>query len=503
MTSSREGDHLRVMFDHCVQLAVLLSPDGVILEANPAALRVVGASRSDVVGRHIQDTPWWRIVDDPERLAAVLREAAAGNPVRYEMAATDPTGRRVAFACSLVPVRAEDGTVSAIVAEARDVTDLQAIRSSLQASEARLQAAVGGTLDAIITIDEDQRIRMFNRGAETIFGYAAAEVLEQPLERLLPEAFRDVHRDHVEAFGASDDAARPMGERGEIAGRRKDGELFPAEASIAKADVDGRRQYTVVLRDITERRELERERERLADVERQARLDAEAATRARDEMLRVVSHDLRNPVTGVLMGAKMLRFQLEPDHPGREVLDGIEIAAERQGRLIRDLSDVANIEAGRLSIERKTVRVSTIVKAAARPFEEIARSRDVELATELSDELPMIAADPDRLVQALSNLLDNALKVTPAGGRVTLYARRDGDRVALFVTDTGPGVPQEERERIFERFWRGSAGKGAHGSGLGLAIARGIVLGHGGEIGVEDAPGGGSTFHVILPATDA
>lgn len=500
--SGASDARIRTIFANCLEFAGLLSAEGILLEANPASLSFIGKDRAEVVGRPLWETPWWTDERDRRRLREAIRRAAAGEPVRYEMELVGEGGNPAVFDFSLVPVRSDDGEVTTIVAEGREITGLWQARESLRDSEAKLSAIVEGTLDAIVAVDHQQRIILFNQGAERVFDYTPDEVLGERLDVLVPDSFREAHRGYVTKFGRSPEVARRMGERGEIVGRRKGGELFPAEASISKASVDDRLVYTVVLRDITERRKLERERARLADAEHTARLEAEAATRARDEMLRVVSHDLRNPLTGVVMGLKMLRFQLEPDHSGHEILEGIELAAERQGRLIRDLTDVVSIEAGRLSIERRPRHVAALLRAAIRPFEQVARARQITLEREVDEGLPPVSVDRDRIIQVLSNLLDNALRVSPPGGRVRVEAAAHGDRLRIIVRDTGPGIPEDERELVFERFWRGSAGGGSAGSGLGLAIARGIVESHGGEIGVDSEPGAGSTFHFSLPLAD-
>ncbi|MFW6084816.1 MAG: PAS domain-containing sensor histidine kinase [Gemmatimonadota bacterium] len=499
VTDAAAAEHVRAIFENCIQLAGLLSPEGIILEANPAALHFAGVKRADVLNRPLWESPWWTMVEDPNRLRSALQAAAEGEEVRYEIELRDRAGELFVFDLSLAPVIGPSDDVQAIVAEARDVTRLHRARDALRSSEATLAAILNGTLDAIVSIDEDQRIELFNRGAERIFGYDEDQVLGEKLDVLIPEHFRVAHRREVRKFGDGPDAARTMGERGEILGRRKSGELFPAEASISKASVEGRRVYTVVLRDTTERRKVEREQARLAAAEHEARLQAEAATRARDEMLRVVSHDLRNPVTGVLMGTKLLRYQLDADHPGLEVLDGIERAAERQRRLIRDLTDVANIEAGRLSVEPQPQQVGTLVRAAVRPFQPMAEARGIELDCEGLDDVPPVSADRDRIVQVMSNLLDNALEATSAGGRVEVSASLTNGSVRVVVRDTGHGLTEEEQERVFERFWRGSVAGARPGTGLGLAIARGIVESHGGQIGVESEPDAGSAFHFTLP----
>jgi signal transduction histidine kinase len=198
----------------------------------------------------------------------------------------------------------------------------------------------------------------------------------------------------------------------------------------------------------------------------------------------------------------MLRFELDADHPGLEILEGIELAAERQERLIRDLSDVASIEAGRLSVKRRPHGLSSLLRAAVRPFESVARVGGVELEWTDADGLPVVSVDRDRIVQALSNLLDNAIKLTPAGGTVRVEANADPEHVQVTVVDTGPGIPEDERDHVFERFWRGARSARA-GTGLGLAIARGIVESHGGEIWVESEFGAGSAFYFTIPLEGA
>lgn len=508
-SSAERSAAIRTIFEHAFHFAGLLSPKGILLETNPASLRFIRAGRDDVVGRPFWETAWWKedvgqTEADRERLRDAVRRAASGELVRYEVELRPPDGEEAVFDFSLKPVRDPERGVVAIVAEGREITVLARTREALGLSQAKLSAILAGALDAIISIDDEQRIRLFNEGAERIFGYAAEEVLGKPLGVLLPERFRDVHRDHVTDFGKSPVAARLMGERGEIVGRRKDGELFPAEASIAKVDVRGRRLYAAVLRDVTERREGERERARLLVREQEARRKAEAATRARDEMLRVVSHDLKNPVTGILMGTKMLRLRLETEEALEEILEGIEMAAERQSRLIRDLRDVGSIEAGVLSVEPRPHQVAALVGEAVRGVEPAAAERGIALRWEVPPELPPVLADRDRILQVLSNLLDNALKFTPEGGEVRVEAEAAAASIVIAVRDTGPGIPEEERDLVFERFWRGAGAenRGRGGTGLGLAIAKGIVERHGGEIRAESEPGRGSVFRFTLPRVE-
>jgi PAS domain S-box-containing protein len=540
-----------------------------------------------------------------------------------------------------------------------DLDASHALGEALRQSEARIAGLVSIAADAIITVDTDQRITLFNHGAEEIFGYSAAEMIGRPLSDLLPSRFHHAHAHHFVAFGSGPDAARRMGERREILGLRKNGEEFPADASILKLEVAGEMAYTVVLRDVTERRRVEEGQRFLADaggvltrtleyeavltavaqlpvprlgdvcvldiigeersrrivsvsgdaeVERRSRLIpvdapgpdsasaildvmrtktamlvsevdvswleahseteeildgarqvgarsmiivpllargdafgvmsilrltgaplfgpaelalaeqlatraayalenarlfqiARSATDARDDILGVVSHDLRNPVNAIGMCVRVLR-ESPPDEVNarRELVDAIGDAVDWMDRLIRDLLDVANLERGRLSVERHQEEVEPIVQSAISMFEHTARERNVLLEARVTPAGLRVDGDAARLVQVLSNLVANSLAHTERGGAVRVTIAPEGRMVRFEVSDTGSGIPAENLPHVFERHWRSSASAKRGGSGLGLAIARGIVQAHGGQIWVESEPGQGATFRFTVPA---
>jgi signal transduction histidine kinase len=227
---------------------------------------------------------------------------------------------------------------------------------------------------------------------------------------------------------------------------------------------------------------------------------ARRATRARDDMLGVVSHDLRNPIHTVFMSASFLLDLLPPD--GRKVehtqLAIIRRAAERANRLIQDLLDITHIESGRLSLAREEHSAASVAHEALEQAAMLAAERGIELARGEMDRGARVFADRDRVVQALGNLIGNALKFTPEGGRVTVSVRGEGDRVCISVADTGPGIAPEQVPHLFDRFWQANR-KDRRGVGLGLSIVKGIADAHGGEVRVDTAPGAGTTFTLVLP----
>jgi signal transduction histidine kinase len=227
---------------------------------------------------------------------------------------------------------------------------------------------------------------------------------------------------------------------------------------------------------------------------------ARQATRAREQMLGVVSHDLRNPLSAIAMCAKVLRDAPPEDEQERLALLGtIGDSTEWMNRLIQDLLDVAAIEAGRLSLARQSERPRSMITAALQMFEVEAAERSVELRADAPADLPTVLVDEGRVVQLLGNLLRNALKFSPDGSSITVAAVARDREVVFSVRDQGPGIAPEDEARVFERYWRTAAGARHRGAGLGLSIARGIVEAHGGRMWLESALGDGSTFYFSLP----
>jgi signal transduction histidine kinase len=238
------------------------------------------------------------------------------------------------------------------------------------------------------------------------------------------------------------------------------------------------------------------ERQELLARERAARASAEHAARARDEVLGIVSHDLRAPLSTITMCAHALR---EPHADCAELAEMIAQSADWSHRIIRDLLDVTAIEAGRLTIHPEPMSPGAVVDTVRSMFAPIAAGQGIELAAEPDTAPRWVDVDVDRLVQALGNLVANAIKFTPRGGRVTISAATGPDGTALFrVADTGPGIAPEHLPHLFDRFWQARETRRA-GAGLGLAIAKGIVEAHRGSIGVESAVGTGTAFTCVIP----
>ncbi|MFN6452223.1 MAG: response regulator [Nostoc sp. EfeVER01] len=356
----------------------------------------------------------------------------------------------------------------------------QRTQGELRFSQARFARILDIADDAIISINGFQSITLFNQGAEKIFGYSAQEVIGQGLDLLLPQRFFQAHRQHVVDFGQSPNVARRMGERREIYGRRKDGTEFPAEASISKIEMAEEIFYTVILRDITERKLIER---------------------MKDEFVSVVSHELRTPLTSIHGSLGMLASGLLPtdSEQGKRLLQIATDSSERLVRLINDILDIERIESGKAKMEPEICNIVDLITQAVNVMQPLADKAGVKVS--VSAQSGQVLADCDRIVQTLTNLLSNAIKFSSVGSTVCLEAQQQGNEVLLTVKDTGRGIPTEKLESIFERFQQvdSSDSRNHDGTGLGLAICKSIMQQHGGRIWAESTLGKGSTFYIALP----
>ncbi|MBI5544201.1 MAG: PAS domain-containing sensor histidine kinase [Deltaproteobacteria bacterium] len=234
-------------------------------------------------------------------------------------------------------------------------------------------------------------------------------------------------------------------------------------------------------------------------VRRQTEEALRRAIRARDEVLGIVAHDLRSPLSVITMQASLLRrCDTGPQRPA----DVIERSARRMNRLIEDLLDVTRIEAGHLAIRKRRLRPEQLVAEAMEANQALAASAGIELRLQRTSDCPDVLADGDRLLQVFANLIGNALKFTPAGGSVTSGVASRGDQALFWVADTGSGVSEADLPHLFDRYWQADP-RERRGSGLGLPIAKGIVEAHDGRIWVESAVGRGCTVFFTIPSAAA
>ncbi len=651
-------ERFRLTIDEAPIGMALVALDGRFARVNAALCEILGYTAAELQRLRFQD------ITHPADLGsdlALTERLTRGEIARYQLEKryVRKDGGIVTIMLSASILRGADGAPLYHIAQIEDITERKRAEEALRSSEARFSGIISISTDAIISVDSEQRIIVFNDGAERIFGYSRADAIGARLDALIPERFRAIHRQHVSAFTAGEVTARPMGGRAAtIMGRRKNGEEFPAEAAISKLTVDGQAVFTVALRDITERKRIEAEQRFLAEagavlassldyeqtlttlghlvvreladwcivdiveeedrprrfrvisgdpdhaplaerlervrldrhrphlalpaletrrpflIERmtaeqlasfaqsdehfqllraidprsvmglpllirgqvlgvllfisstpsrvygpadlrlaQALADRAAlaiengrlyrtsvrATRLREEVLAVVAHDLRNPLAAIVMHASALKRRgPEPERRNDRPRESILRAANRIDHLIRDLLDVSLIEAGYLGIEHTRIPARQLLLDSVEAQRPLASAASLALQLELAGDLPDVWGDQHRLYQVLENLVGNAIKFTPEGGRITVGAARREHEVEFWVADTGCGISPDGLPHVFDRFWQ--ARKGARqGAGLGLPITHGIVEAHGGRIWVESTLGRGTVFFFTIP----
>jgi PAS domain S-box-containing protein len=387
-----------------------------------------------------------------------------------------------------------------------DLSERRATQQALEESEERTRLIVDTALDAVVTIDAAGLITGWNAQAEAIFGWSAEEAVGRLLaETIIPAQHREAHTRGLERFLATGEGP-VLGKRIEISGLRRDGEEFPVELAISPVKAGGSFSFSAFLRDISERRTAEDERERLledlaAQNERLLELD-----RLKDEFVALVSHELRTPLTSI---RGYLELVLEEEAGAltdeqRQFLGVVERNAHRLLALVGDLLFLAQVEAGKLSLELGAVDLSAIAAESVETARPLAEERDITL-TLATGPLALIAGDHARLAQLLDNLISNGVKFTPPGGRVDVRVKGQRGKAVIEVRDTGMGIPSEEQHHLFERFFRTAKAteQAIPGTGLGLAISKAIVDAHRGQITVASADGGGTTFRISLPIRQA
>ncbi len=363
----------------------------------------------------------------------------------------------------------------------------------------RLAAIIDSSDDAIVSKTLEGIITSWNRGAERIFGYTAAEAVGQHISLIIPE---ERHGEEHEVL-----ARLVKGERidhFETIRQTKDGRRVEISLTVSPVRNSAGRIVgaSKVARDISDRRRLERERHALLEREQEARSEAEALNRSKDQFLATLSHELRTPLNAIYGWARMLDAGRLDVAATRRATDAILRNAAAQVQLIEDLFDVSRVVTGNMRLDVRPLNVAAVLEAALDTVRPTAAVKGIQLTSIVDPGVGAMMGDPARLQQVVWNLLINAVKFTPKGGRVEVCLRRASTHIEIVVSDTGEGIAPEHMPRIFQRFGQAdsSSTRRHAGLGIGLALVRHLVDLHGGTVSAHSAgPGLGATFTVTLP----
>jgi PAS domain S-box-containing protein len=362
-----------------------------------------------------------------------------------------------------------------------DLTNLKQSELAYRDQASRLSAILDNVVDAIITINESGSIESWSNGAERLFGYKAEEVLRRNVRMLMPEPHASSHDNYIRRYLQTGER-RVIGMRRELEGRRKDGQIVPVDLGISELYIGRRRVFIGIVRDISERREVER---------------------LKSSFVSTVSHELRTPLTSISGSLGLLSGGVAGELPPKaaRLIEIAKLNSERLVRLINDILDLEKAEAGRLEFRFETQQIKSVVQQAIDLNRAYAHGFGATIELDPNSDDAPVLVDRDRLVQVLTNLLSNAAKFSPRGGVIAVRTTIEGESICIAVHDQGPGIPAEFQSRIFQRFAQAdsSDSRAKGGTGLGLSIAKAIVERLGGAIGFESAPGMGTTFRVSLP----
>jgi PAS domain S-box-containing protein len=452
--------------------------DGRIQTWNRSATRLFGYPTAEAIGASIDIiVPPDRRHEDRDIVARVRR----GEDVpHFETEGATKDGGTVQISVAISPICTPEGDVFGISRIARDLTHQRA----LERQAVRLAAIVDSSADAIVSKDLNGIVQTWNRAAERLFGYTADEIVGRSITLIIPPERRAEEDTMLTRIRAGLSV-----EHFETVRQRKDGSRVEISLAVSPIRMPAGEIIgaSKIARDITAQRQLARE--------------AADAGRVKDEFLAMLSHELRTPLNAVLGYTRMLRSGHMSEDRQERAIDVIERNAHVLSQLVSDVLDVSAIVTGKIQIKSSPCDLAAVMSAAVDVIRPSADTKGLTVHAQIPDDLPAVRCDADRLQQVFWNLLTNAVKFTPRGGRIDVRLEAKGDRVDAIVRDTGIGISADALPLVFQRFWQGeNAHRRAGGLGLGLALAHHFVELHGGMIDASsEGAGRGATFTVSLP----
>jgi two-component system CheB/CheR fusion protein len=498
ITERKQAEEMRLWLSSVVTASqdaiISFALDGTILSWNHGAERIYGYTAGEAIGSQLSILAPPGRDDSP---ALIARIASAGAIENHEAVRRRKDGSELNVSITVSPIRDESGKVVAGTAMVRDVTAAKRAEEALRQSEERQRLVIENATEfAIFSMDLERRVTIWNSGAQRLLGYGSDEILGRSADVVFTPEDREAGAPEKEARQALAEG-RSADDRWHL---RKDGTRFWASgASMLMRNAAGEAVgFVKILRDQTAARE---SREALERTQAELR----AADAAKDRFLAVLSHELRNPLASIDSAAGVMLA------PGVRPEDSAEAAqiVQRQSRTVKalldDLLDVSRLKLGRVELHRVPVRLSQVVSSALETTKPLLAEAGHQLELHLPQRDVELEGDALRLGQVVSNLLANAIRYTPRGGKVTLDAALEGSRLVIVVRDTGQGMDPARIDRMFDMFTQGEGtGDRVQGLGIGLALVKNIVELHGGRVGAHsEGAGRGSEFRVELPGAKA
>jgi len=463
---------------------------GIVTYWNEAAARLFGYAPDEIIDKPIT------LIIPPERIEeeySILERVRRGEQLtHFETERVTKDGRVIAVSLTISPIHDADGSIIGVSKVARDLSEMQRLNGALQQREALLSSLLDTVPDGLIVIDERGIVQSFSPAASRMFGFSAAEIVGQNVKILTPSSHTDAHDSYIERYLATGER-RIIGIGRVVVGRRKDGSTFPMELQIGEAFVDGTRRFTGFVRDLTERQDRDH---RLAEL--QSELIHVGRLSELGQMVSALAHEVNQPLTAMANYLTGIRRLLPGDTPpaARQAIEKVVEQSERARGIVQSLRGLVKKEAR----PREVVNFESIILETS-ALVMVGAMRAVHLDLRIADDAAYAFLDKVQIQQVLLNLMRNAVEAMAASDirTLTVATTRYGERVEIRVADTGPGLSETVKVRLFQPFVTTKS----EGLGVGLSICRTIVESHGGELNADSAPGQGAVFHFTVPAAPA
>ncbi|WP_019557772.1 PAS domain S-box protein [Thiomicrorhabdus arctica] len=460
---------------------ITISQVGLMETVNPAVTRMFGYTEAEMVGQNVK-----MLMPNPykEEHDGYLKHHRETGEKKVIGIGREVQGQRqdgTIFPIDLAVNEMVMGGVKMFAGVVRDISERVEAENRRKDVESRNKAILNTVVDGIITIDKVGIIETVNPATLNIFGYTKMEMVGQNIKMLMPNPYKDEHDGYLKHHNETGEK-RVIGIGREVEGQRKDGSIFPLELAVNEMIINGKKHFTGIVRDITERKQ---------------------ADKLKEEFISTVSHELRTPLTSIRGSIGLLTGGLagEFSDKAKQLLGIAHNNTERLLMLINDILDLSKIESGQMDFNFEEIEVLPFLKEAIESNHGYAEQHGVEFILECNIKSSKLLADSNRLMQVMNNLMSNAAKFAPKGDKIKISATRHHQQIRISVTDHGPGIPKALEGRIFDKFTQADSSdtRQVGGTGLGLNISKAMVEKHNGRISFVTELGVGSTFYFDIP----